>query len=137
MIKLRDDAICKPLEMIFNQALSLACFYLTGKRPTLILFIKKVTKNRSVSLLPVCCKIFERLISNKMVRFFLDNKLSTTNQSGFKPGDSCINQLLSITYEIYKSFDDELEIRSVFLDISKPFDKVLDKVAFLVTYQTF
>ena len=60
----------------------------------------------------------------EMFRFFLDNKLITTNQSGFKPGDSCINQLLSITHEIYKSFDDGLEVRSVFLDISKAFDKV-------------
>ena len=59
-----------------------------------------------------------------MFRFFLDNKLITSNQSGFKPGDSCINQLLSITHEIYKSFDDGLEVRSVFLDISKAFDKV-------------
>ena len=45
-------------------------------------------------------------------------------QSGFKPGDSCINQLLSTTHEIYKSFDDGLEVRSVFLYISKAFDKV-------------
>ena len=59
-----------------------------------------------------------------MLRFFLDNKLITTSQSGFKPGDSCINQLLSITHEIYKSFDGGLEVRSVFLDISKAFDKV-------------
>ena len=46
------------------------------------------------------------------------------DQSGFKPGGSCINQLLSTTHEIFKSFDDGLEIRSVFLDISKAFDKV-------------
>ena len=46
------------------------------------------------------------------------------NQSGFKPGDSCINQLLSITHEIYKSFDDSLDVRGVFVDISKTFDKV-------------
>ena len=48
----------------------------------------------------------------------------TTNQSAFKPSDSCINQLLSITHEIYISFDDGLEVRSVFLDISKALDKV-------------
>ena len=40
-----------------------------------------------------------------MFNFFIENKLTSSNQSGFKPGDSCINQLLSITYEIYKSFD--------------------------------
>ena len=48
----------------------------------------------------------------------------TPNQSGFKTGDSCINQLISITHEIYNSFDDGYEVRGVFLDISKAFDKV-------------
>ena len=33
------------------------------------------------------------------------------------------NQLLSITHEIYKFFDDGLEVNSVFLDKSKAFDK--------------
>ena len=59
-----------------------------------------------------------------MFSSFLANNLLAPNQSGFKPGDSCINQLLSITHEIYSSFDDGLEVRSVFLDISKAFDKV-------------
>ena len=48
-------------------------------------------------------------------------------QSGFKPGDSCVNQLLSITHKIYRSFDANLEVRAVFLNISKAFDKVWHK----------
>ena len=56
--------------------------------------------------------------------FLLENGLILQNQSGFKTGDSCVNQLLSITLEIYKSFDDGLDVRSVFLDISKALDKV-------------
>ena len=63
-------------------------------------------------------KIFERLI------YFSANKLISKNQSGFQPGDSCINQLLSITHEILRSFDYAWEVRSVSLDISKAFDKV-------------
>ena len=42
----------------------------------------------------------------------------------FKPGDSCVNQLLAITHKIFFSFDDNCEVRGVFLDISKAFDKV-------------
>ena len=59
-----------------------------------------------------------------MFHFLIENSLISPKQSGFKPGDSCINQLLSITHEIYKSFDDNFEVRGVFLDISKAFDKV-------------
>ena len=51
---------------------------------------------------------------SEMFGFFIENKLISSYQSGFKPGDSCINQLLSITHEIYSSFDEGLEVRSVF-----------------------
>ena len=54
----------------------------------------------------------------------MENELISPNQSGFKPGDSCINQLLAITHEIYKSFDHGFEVRGVFIDISKAFEKV-------------
>ena len=67
--------------------------------------------------------IFPKKQAKKVHFFFLAINLLAPNQSGFKPGDSCINQLLSITHEIYSSFDDGFEVRSVFLDISKAFDK--------------
>ena len=59
-----------------------------------------------------------------MFEFFIQNNLITSNQSGFKTSDSCINQLISITHEIYKSFDVGYNVPSVFLDISKSFGKV-------------
>ena len=79
---------------------------------------------RPVSLLSICSKIFERLLFNELYKFLNENDLLSSNQSGFRPGDSCINQLLSIAHEIYQSFDNDLEVRGVFLDISKVFDKV-------------
>ena len=86
---------------------------------------KQHIKNyRPVSLLPIRGEIFERLIFNEKFIYFSTDKLISKNQSGFQPGDSCINQLLSITHEIFTSFDNGLELRSVFLDISKAFDKV-------------
>ena len=75
---------------------------------------------------------------------FSANKLISKNQSGFQPNDPCIYQLLSITHKISTSFDNGLEVRSVFLDISKAFDKVWHeglifklkkkKTAFLVNF---
>ena len=56
--------------------------------------------------------------------FLHSNDLLSDNQSGFRPGDSTINQLLSITHDIYVSFENQSETRAVFLDISKAFDKV-------------
>ena len=44
--------------------------------------------------------------------------------SSFKPVDFCTYLLLSITHEIYKSFDERYEVRGVFLDKLKAFNKV-------------
>ena len=65
---------------------------------------KEILKNyRPVSLLPICRKIFERLICNNLFENFIENDLISQNQSGFKPGDSCINQLISIAHESSQS----------------------------------
>ena len=66
-------------------------------------------------------KLFEKIIFDTIFQHLTANKLLKPNQSGFMPGDSCIHQLISITHEIYASFDanPSLEVRGVFLDISK------------------
>ena len=58
--------------------------------------------------------------------FLNANNLITKNQSGFRPGDSTANQLLYLVNEIHEAFEDpkSLEVRAVFLDISKAFDNV-------------
>ena len=53
-----------------------------------------------ISLLTVSDKIFEGLLYDSMFKFFTENGSISQNQSGFKPGDSCTNQLLSITHQI-------------------------------------
>ena len=56
----------------------------------------------------------------------MQNNLLNPNQSSFMPGGSCIHHLILVTHEIYASFDCNLslEVRDVFLDISKVFDRV-------------
>ena len=125
MIKICDASICKPLELIFRSCLENGKFPTEWKKANVVPAHKKGDKTTvQYSLFPVAGRIFERILYNDMYEFFTENNLISPNQSGFKPGDSCINQLLSITHEIYKSFDDGLEVRGIFLDISKTFDKV-------------
>ena len=83
-----------------------------------------IKKKKKKNLRRNCTKIFERIIYNRIFEYLVENNLITENQSSFKPGDSCINQLLSITHDIYKSLDDGFEVKGVFLDIPKVFDKV-------------
>ena len=57
----------------------------------------------------------------------MENGLMSQIQSGFKKGDSCINQLLSIAYNIYQSLDQGYGVRRVFLNIPKAFDDARHK----------
>ena len=99
-------------------------FIVKALRTQIFRLYERLNNYRPISLLPICSKIFKRLIFNKIFGLFIENDLISQHQSGFNPGDSCINQVLSITYKIYQSFDEGLDVRSVFLDISKAFDEV-------------
>ena len=59
-----------------------------------------------------------------MYNHFITNNLITKNQSGFRPNDSVTNQLICLVDSIHSSLDINLDVRSVFLDMSKAFDKV-------------
>ena len=52
--------------------------------------------------------------------------LISNNQPGFRPGDSTTNQLIDLVNDIHKSFNNKkyLEVRAIYLDISKAFDKL-------------
>ena len=74
---------------------------------------KQIVKNyRLVSLLPICAKILERIIYNRIFEYLIENNLITENKP--ESGDPWINQLLSITYDIYKSLGDGF-LKGVFL----------------------
>ena len=59
-----------------------------------------------------------------MFTYFKENNLISEIKSGFKPGNSCVNQLLVVTHKMFSSFDGNYEVREVFRDISRAFDKM-------------
>ena len=89
---------------------------------------EKIMKSnyRPISLLPIFGKTFERLLYDPLYSHLASCDILDPNQSGFRPCDSAIKQLLSITHVIFKAFDcyPPLDVRSVFLDSSKAFDRV-------------
>ena len=118
MTKLCENSICKPFSIIFNDCLNEGKFPHKWKKANVVPAHKKGNKDNLFS------KISERLIYNKMLNFFTQNNVISPNRSEFRSGDSFVNQLLAITYKIYNSFDEGFELRGVFLDISKGFNKV-------------
>ena len=106
MIKICDKSLLKPLILLFQNSAKLSYFPDIWKRSNIIPVHKKndkqLVKNyRPISLLPIFGKIFEKIIFNKIYHFLLEERLLNPNQSGFRQSDSCVNQLLAITHEIF------------------------------------
>ena len=131
MLLLCDDSITLPLQIIFTNILSTSIYPDMWKLANVTPIFKKGNKQliknyRPISLLPICGKILEKIIFSRLYTYFQSNNLITKKQSGFRPGDSTTNQLIYLVDEIHQAFDsiDSYEVRAVFLDISKAFDKV-------------
>ena len=131
MIKLSDAPLVLPLKIIFTNCLRRGLFPEIWKFANVVPVHKKNEKNlkrnyRPISLLPIFGKILEKLVYDSLYSHLESHELLNPNQSGFRPGDSTVNQLLSITHTIFKAFDcnPPLDVRSVYLDISKAFDRV-------------
>ena len=56
--------------------------------------------------------------------YLVVNRLISKHQFGFRPGDSPTSQLLYLVHTIHLALDEQKEVRSIFLDMSKAFDKV-------------
>ena len=131
MIKICSRSLALPLKIIFEHSLKKDEFPEIWKKTNVVPVHqredKMLVKNyRRISLLPTFGKMFERVIYNSLFNYFRNNRLFTPSQSGFLQGDSCIAQLLSVIHEIQIAFDENptVDVRGVFLDLSKAFDKV-------------
>ena len=57
----------------------------------------------------------------------MENDILTASQSGFMKRDSAVNQLINIANDFGKALDSGKEVRVVFCDISKAFDRAWHK----------
>ena len=130
MIQLCGKEMILPLQLLFKSMLEEGIFPDDWKKSNVVPVHKKESTNliknyRPISLLPIFSKIFEQHIFNSLYNYLMQNKLFTERQSAFIPGDLCVAQLLSITHEIYKSFDcnPSADTRGIFLIFREPLIK--------------
>ena len=130
MLKICDTAIAEPLSIILNNCINQSMFPDIWKKsnicPTHIKGYKQLINNQRLVLLPICGKIFERIIFGSLYEYVEENKVLSVHQSGFWANDSCVNQLLLVVLNLYKAFDayPTLETCDIFLDMSKSLGKV-------------
>ena len=126
MIKLCGNSIW--LNLTFHDFLNMGKFPHEWKKANVVLVHNKGNKQslknyRPISLHPICTKIFERLTFNKMFTFFLRTIWSLQINQDLGLGTLMLTNYLLLPTK-FKSFDEEFEVRGIFLDMSETFDKV-------------
>ena len=124
MLKETALSITPSLTRLIKLSISTASVPKCWKQANVLPIYKKGEKSdfgnyRPVSLLNVTSKVCEKVIFKYLFNYFRDN-----NQSGFIQGDSTVHQLVFLYNTFCKALDDKKDIRIVFCDQSKAFDRV-------------
>ena len=82
---------------------------------------------RSISLLSTVGKVLEKIVHKHVFNFFQENHIITALHSGLLPGNSTVNQLTDLYNTFCQALDEGKEVRAIFCDISKAFDRVWHK----------
>ena len=85
LLKICDSSIVRPFSIIFKNCLQTGTFHNNWKKSNVLPIHKKGDKHllqnyRPVSLLPVCTKIFERIVFYPMLEFLEENNLLCPHQ---------------------------------------------------------
>ena len=93
LLKICDSSVVRPLSIIKNCSQS-GSFPNNWKKSNVVPIHKKGDKQLlqnywSVSLLPICSNIFEKIIFNPIFEYLEKNSLLCPNQCGFRPFESC------------------------------------------------
>ena len=118
-----------PLSIIFNRSLEQGYFPTCWKFGNVTPIHKKDDKSapsnyRPITLLSSLGKALERCVHKYLYNYIIENAILTPFQSGFVRGDSTTNQFLHTYHTFCNAVDSGKEVRLVFCDISKAFDRV-------------
>ena len=129
LLKEGSSILALPYSIIFNRSIQAGHFPSPWKDANLTPIYKKddrasPTNYRPISLLCQPGKCMERCVHKQLYNYVQENNLITPLQSGFTPGDSTTFQLIHTYHVICEAVDSGKEVRVVFCDISKAFDRV-------------
>ena len=124
--------LARPLYIIFTNSIDSESYPSVWKTCNVIPVHKKNSRHivqnyRPISLLCNASKVLERILYVDLYNYLTQNKLLTPANSGFKKGDGTINQLIYLIHNIYMGLENNKDVKLIFLDFSKAFDRVWHK----------
>ena len=122
-------AIAPSLTPLINLSLSCNTFPDPWKLANVMPLYKKDDKTqinnyRPISLPSCVSKIMECVVFKYIFNFLKGNGQLSRFQSGFIPGDSTTCQLVQVYHLLCEALDNKKDVRVIFCDISKAFDRV-------------
>lgn len=123
------DVIVRPLTVIFNRCLTDGVFPESLKVSRIRPVYKKGNKNdvnnyRPIAITPVISKIFEIILSKRLLEFLNQNNLLNSSQFGFRSGCSTADALSTLLGDIVEGLDMRKHTSVVLCDLTKAFDCV-------------
>ena len=132
VLKELSKELSLPFSSLFNESLQRGIFPASYKDAHVSPVPKKgdlsvISNHRPICLLNSESKVFERLVFKHLFNHLQNNNMLSSLQSGFIPGDSTVNQLTYLYHTFFEALNAGKEVRAVFCDISKAFDRVWHK----------
>ena len=125
VLKLAKPVIVEPITIMINKSFEEASFPNKLKEAQVVPLHKKNSQlelgnYRSVSILPVVSKFFERAIYQQLIDYF--ENIFHPSLSAFRPGYGCNTALLNIIEDWKQAVDKNHYVAAVLMDLSKAFD---------------
>ena len=129
-----------PLLIIFNASLQKNTIPPAWKQAIVVPVFKKGNRNqahnyRPISLTSSVCRLFESILSKKILCHLLLNNLISSQQFGFIPNRSSTSQLLSSIHKWMISYSKNQTMDIIYTDIRKAFDSVSHAKLIRTLYQ--
>ena len=131
ILKELSHELSSTLCSLFNKSLSLGNFQSPFKDANVTPVHKKGDPSLVTNYRPTCiyllysvANLFEKLVFKYLCNHHQDNSMLSSLQSGFIPDDSSVIQLAYLYHIFTETLDAGKEVRTVFCDISKDFDRV-------------
>ena len=127
LLKDIKNVIGKALTLIINQTINTGIFPDTLKIAKITPLHKSNDINclnnyRPISILPAVSKVFEKVMSNQLIKYFQNSKLFYSSQYGFRQGHSTELAILENVERITSNLENGKNPLNIFLDLSKAFD---------------
>lgn len=118
------------LTTLYNSILRITHFPIQWKHSQIVMILKpnKPTQSpssyRPISLLPLCSKIFEKLLFKRLIPIINENNIIPDHQFGFRESHSTTQQLHRVTDYIASALERKMYVSAASLDVAQAFDRV-------------